>query len=124
MAVLNQKKRLGLQQASVIIFLGIAAVVLLALFSFDRNDPGPIIGTSNHMGACANIVGCKGAWLAAFLLGLLGYLAYALPIILVVLGLSTFRMGPHMKNPNNPIGGVNDVITIVGVLFLLLAGAG
>lgn len=124
MAVLNQKKRLGLQQASVIIFLGIAAVILLALLSFDRNDPGPIIGTSNHIGACSNVAGCKGAWLASFLLGLLGYLAYALPVVLVVLGLTAFRLGPHMKNPNNPMGGINDVITAVGVLFLLLAGTG
>lgn len=124
MAVLNQKKRLGLQQASVIVFIGLAAVILLALLSFDRNDPGPIIGTSNHIGACSNVAGCKGAWLASFLLGLLGYLAYALPVVLVVLGLTAFRLGPHMKNPNNPMGGINDVITAVGVLFLLLAGTG
>jgi S-DNA-T family DNA segregation ATPase FtsK/SpoIIIE len=122
--ILNQKKRLGLQQASVIIFLGIAAVIMLALLSYSPADPGPFHLNTGHVGPCDNLAGCKGAWLADFLLGLLGYLAYALPIVLVVMGLTAFRIGPHMKNPNNPVGGVNDVITSVGALFTLLSGAG
>lgn len=122
--ILNQKKRLGLQQASVIIFMGIAAVIMLALLSYNRADPGPFHVNSDHLGSCANLAGCKGAWLADFLLGLLGYLAFALPIVLVVMGLTAFRIGPHMKNPNNPVGGINDVITSVGALFTLLSGAG
>lgn len=122
--ILNQKKRLGLQQASVIIFMGIAAVILLALLSYNPADPGPFHDNGNHVGACKNLAGCKGGWLADFLLGLLGYLAYALPVVLVVMGLTAFRIGPHMKNPNNPVGGINDIITSVGALFTLLAGAG
>ncbi|MEB4590291.1 DNA translocase FtsK 4TM domain-containing protein [Candidatus Thiothrix sp. Deng01] len=122
--ILNQKKRLGLQQASVIIFLGIAAVIMLALLSYSELDPGPFHTNSDPIGRCANMAGCKGAWLADFLIGLLGYLAYLLPIVLVVMGLTAFRMGPYMKNPNNPVGGINDVITSVGALFTLLSGAG
>ncbi|WP_028487744.1 FtsK/SpoIIIE family DNA translocase [Thiothrix lacustris] len=122
--ILNQKKRLGLQQASVIIFMGIAAVILLALLSYHSTDPGPFRDNGTHLGACKNLAGCKGAWLADFLLGLLGYLAYALPVVLVVMGLTAFRIGPHMKNPNNPVGGINDIITSVGALFTLLSGAG
>ena len=122
--ILNQKKRLGLQQASVIIFMGIAAVILLALLSYSPVDPGPFHDNGTHAGGCKNLAGCKGAWLADFLLGLLGYLAYALPVVLVVMGLTAFRIGPHMKNPNNPVGGINDIITSVGALFTLLSGAG
>ena len=123
--ILNQKKRLSLQQASVIIFLGIAAVILLALLSYNDMDPGPFRQDSGRvLGGCANLVGCKGAWLANFLIGLLGYLAYALPVVLVVLGLTAFRIGPHMKNPNNPVGGVNDIVTGLGALLTLLSGAG
>ncbi|MBO0613674.1 MAG: hypothetical protein RL122_1778 [Pseudomonadota bacterium] len=122
--ILNQKKRLGLQQASVIIFMGIAAVILLALLSYSPADPGPFHYNGMHVGACKNLAGCKGAWLADFLIGLLGYLAYALPLVLVVMGLTAFRIGPHMKNPNNPVGGINDIITSVGALFTLLSGAG
>jgi S-DNA-T family DNA segregation ATPase FtsK/SpoIIIE len=123
--ILNQKKRLSLQQASVIIFLGIAAVILLALLSHSNLDPGPF-HTNNRppVGGCHNMAGCKGAWLADFLFGLLGYLAYALPVVLVVLGLTAFRIGPYMKNPNNPVGGINDVVTGVGALLTLLSGAG
>ncbi|WGZ93480.1 MAG: DNA translocase FtsK 4TM domain-containing protein [Candidatus Thiothrix putei] len=121
--ILNQKKRLGLQQASVIIFMGIAAVILLALLSYSPLDPGPF-HHNTRIGPCDNLAGCKGAWLADFLLGLLGYLAYALPLVLVVMGLTAFRIGPHMKNPNNPVGGINDIITSVGALFTLLSGAG
>lgn len=122
--ILSQKKRLGLQQAAMIVFVGMAAIVLLALLSYDRNDPGPIIGAANHLGGCSNWAGCKGAWLAAFLIGLLGYLAYALPVGLVVLGMTAFRFGPHMKNPNNPEGGINDVIAAMGAVFALLSAAG
>ncbi|OQX12040.1 MAG: cell division protein FtsK [Thiothrix lacustris] len=121
--ILNQKKRLGLQQASVIIFMGIAAVILLALLSYSPLDPGPF-HHNTRVGPCDNLAGCKGAWLADFLLGLLGYLAYALPLVLVVMGLTAFRIGPHMKNPNNPVGGINDIITSGGALFALLSGAG
>lgn len=121
--ILNQKKRLGLQQASVIIFMGIAAVILLALLSYSPLDPGPF-HHNTRIGPCDNLAGCKGAWLADFLLGLLGYLAYALPLVLVVMGLTAFRIGPHMKNPNNPVGGINDIITSAGALFALLSGAG
>ena len=121
--ILNQKKRLSLQQASVIIFLGIAAVILLALLSYNDMDPGPFRHDS-RIGACANLAGCNGAWLANFLIGLLGCLAYALPVVLVVLGLTAFRVGPDMKNPNNPVGGINDIITGFGALLTLLSGAG
>lgn len=121
--VLNQKKRQGLQQASFIIFLGISAVILLALLTFSPADPGPF-HKDVGMGECLNKAGCKGAWLASFLIGLLGYLAYAVPLVLVFVGLAAFKMNPHLKNPNNPMGGINDVITAVGALFVLLSGTG
>lgn len=122
--ILNQKKRLSLQQATVIVFLGIAAVILLALLSYSPVDPGPFHHDSQLV-QCANLAGCKGAWLANFLIGLLGYLAYALPVVLVALGLTTFRINPlAQQNPNNPVGGSNDILTSIGALLTLLSGAG
>lgn len=120
---MHNKTRMSLQQATVIVFLGIATVILLALLSYNAADPGPFHHDS-QIGECANLAGCKGAWLANFLIGLLGYLAYALPLVLVALGLTTFRFSPHQQNPNNPIGGFNDVITALGALFTLLSGTG
>jgi S-DNA-T family DNA segregation ATPase FtsK/SpoIIIE len=121
--ILNPKKRLAVQQASVIIFLGIASVIMLALLTYDPRDPGPFNLNSNP-GMVYNLARAPGAWLADFLFGLMGYFAYGLPIVLVVMGLVSFRIGPYMKNPNNPVGGINDVISTVGAVLLLLAGSG
>lgn len=123
---LNQRKRVSLQQASMIIFMGIAAVLLLALVSYDSKDPGPFVHNNSGIGVevCKNLAGCKGAWLANFLYGLLGYFAYAVPVVLVALGLTAFRYPKHLRTPANPIGGLNDVITIVGAVLTLVAGSG
>lgn len=121
---LNQRKRVSLQQASVIIFIGIAAVLILALFSYNSIDPGLFHRNNNHVGACENLAGCKGAWLADFLYGLLGYFAFAVPVVLVAVGLSAFRYPKHLRTPANPIGGINDAITVIGAIFTLLSGSG
>ncbi|SKA82242.1 DNA segregation ATPase FtsK/SpoIIIE, S-DNA-T family [Thiothrix eikelboomii] len=123
---LNQRKRVSLQQASMIVFMGIAAVLLLALVSYDAKDPGPFVHNNSGIGVavCKNLAGCKGAWLANFLYGLLGYFAYAVPVVLVALGLTAFRYPKHLRTPANPIGGLNDVITIVGAILTLVAGSG
>jgi S-DNA-T family DNA segregation ATPase FtsK/SpoIIIE len=121
--ILNPKKRLAVQQASVIIFLGIASVIMLALLTYNPLDPGPFNRNSNPA-EIFNLARAPGAWLADFLFGLMGYFAYGLPIVLVVMGLVSFRIGPYMKNPNNPIGGVNDAVSTVGAVLLLLAGSG
>lgn len=120
---LNPKKRLAVQQASIIIFLGIASVIMLALLTYDARDPGPFNINSNP-GQIFNVAERPGAWLADFLFGLMGYFAYGLPVVLVVMGLVSFRIGPQMKNPNNPIGGVNDLISAGGAILLLLSGSG
>ncbi|MBU0655069.1 MAG: DNA translocase FtsK 4TM domain-containing protein [Gammaproteobacteria bacterium] len=121
--LLNPKKRMALQQASVIIFLGIAAVIMLALLSYDPRDPG-VFSHSSDPGVVRNLARTPGALLADFLIGLLGYFAYGLPVVLVVLGLVSFRIGPYMKNPNNPVGGINDVISAIGAVILMIAGSG
>lgn len=123
---LNQRKRVSLQQASIIVFMGIAAVLLLALVSYDAKDPGPFVHNNSgiSVGMCKNLAGCKGAWLANFLYGLLGYFAYAVPVVLVAMGLTAFRYPKHLRTPANPIGGLNDVITIVGAVLTLVAGSG
>ena len=120
---LNPKKRLAVQQASIIIFLGIASVIMLALLTYVARDPGPFNINSNP-GQIFNVAERPGAWLADFLFGLMGYFAYGLPVVLVVMGLVSFRIGPQMKNPNNPIGGVNDLISAGGAILLLLSGSG
>ncbi|MGL4185213.1 MAG: DNA translocase FtsK [Thiotrichaceae bacterium] len=120
---LHQQKRASVQQAIVIACVGLAALVLLALLSYDPQDPGPFYHNSQTV-MCHNKAGCKGAWLANFLFNLLGYLAYAVPVLLVALGLNAFRINPYMKNHNNPVGGMNDVVTALGAVLTLFSGAG
>ena len=120
---LHQQKRASVQQAIVIACVGLAALVLLALLSYDPQDPGPFYHNSQTV-MCHNKAGCKGAWLANFLFNLLGYLAYAVPVLLVALGLNAFRINPYMKNKNNPVGGMNDVVTALGAVLTLFSGAG
>ncbi len=122
---LNQRKRASLQQATTIIAIGIAVLLIIALLTYDRVDPGIFHSNSNHVGACVNKIGCMGAYIADFLYGLLGYVAYAVPLVVVALGLSAFNQPPkHLRMPNNPIGGLNSVITVIGAVFTLLAGSG
>lgn len=119
---LNQRKRASLQQASVIFSLGIALVILLALFTFTPSDPGPFHNVVLAEGEkCGNLAGCKGAWLASLVFGLVGYLAYAIPIGLFAFGMAVFKRPVNAPNPN---GGVNTAITVIGGLFVFLAGAG
>ena len=120
---LNQQKRASLQQATVILSMGVAAVFLLALITYNSSDPGPFHSNANSIG-CQNKAGCIGAWVANGLFGLLGYFAYAVPIVMVALGLTAFRYPKYLRTPANPIGGVNNVITTVGAILTLLAGSG
>ena len=59
---------------------------MLALLTYDARDPGPFNINSNP-GQIFNVAERPGAWLADFLFGLMGYCAYGLPVVLVVMGL-------------------------------------
>lgn len=119
--ILNKQKRLSLQQASVILFGGVALVIFLALLTYDPIDQGFFNKNANAAEAYGvkNWVGGKGAYVADFLFGIFGYVAYLVPVVLLILGFSVFRLGPHMKNPNNPRGGINSVIVVIGAIIAL-----
>ena len=116
---LNKQKRLSLQQASVFFFVGVSLLIFLALFTYHPDDPG-IFNRDTTPGPIHNKAGAKGAWLADLLFGVFGNVAFLIPIILIALGFTAFRLGPHKKNPNNPRGGVNAVISVVGAFIALI----
>ncbi|HPE61680.1 MAG: DNA translocase FtsK 4TM domain-containing protein [Thiothrix sp.] len=120
---LNQRKRASLQQATFILSLGVAIVFMLALLTFNPADPGWFHPNNSHQGNCANMAGCKGAWVADLLYGLLGYFALAIPVIFVLMGLTAFR-SPTKSQSGPSMGGINTLITIAGALLTLLAGSG
>jgi len=117
--MLNKQKRLSLQQASVLFFGGIALTVLLALLTYSPNDHG-FFHQDNSAYLVKNWVGGQGAYVADFLFGVFGFVAFLVPVVLLVLGFTVFRLGPHMKNPNNPRGGINSVIVVFGAILALL----
>ncbi|MGV6808470.1 MAG: DNA translocase FtsK [bacterium] len=116
--MLNKQKRLSLQQASVLFFGGISLTVLLALLTYSPNDHG-FFHQNNSTFVVNNWVGGQGAYVADFLFGVFGFVAFLVPVVLLVLGFTVFRLGPHMKNPNNPRGGINSVIVVFGAILAL-----
>ena len=70
-------------------WLVLAAFLALALVSYDKVDPG-----WSHVGSVkdiANSAGRIGAWSADLLLTLFGFLAWMVPVILVVKAIKVFR---------------------------------
>src|SRR5689334_4742972 len=67
----------------------VALILLVALFSYAPEDPG--WSSSGAGGAVQNLIGPTGAWLADVLLSLAGYVAYALPVMVFLMGLILYR---------------------------------
>ncbi|MBX2886424.1 MAG: DNA translocase FtsK 4TM domain-containing protein [Granulosicoccus sp.] len=103
--------------------LGIAAIaasliMLLALLTFDVNDPG-----WSHTGTgvrIENSIGRAGAWFADVFYYLLGYMAYLLPIILGVYGWNLFRDRKLTDEDYQPFAFVR----LVGFIIVLASAAG
>lgn len=124
-AKLNAQKRASLQQASIILSVGIALMLLLMLISYNPLDPGAFHRDATHEGGCRNLIGCKGAWLADLIFGLLGYFGYLLPAGILFFGLNAFKDKPKPTTPNTPDnnGGVNTAVTIGGAILTGLTGS-
>ncbi|MFK0569806.1 DNA translocase FtsK [Endozoicomonas sp.] len=70
-------------------WLVLAAFLSLALVSYHKNDPGwSHVGSVNNI---ANSAGRIGAWSADLLLTLFGFLAWMVPVILVLKAIKVFR---------------------------------
>ncbi len=70
-------------------WLVLAAFLSLALISYDKMDPGfSQVGSVNDI---ANSAGRIGAWFADILLNLFGFLAWMVPVILVIKAIKVFR---------------------------------
>ena len=106
-----------LRESAFLLSVLVAAYLLISLFSYHPSDPGP----SNSVDPVQinNLGGVMGAWLADFLLSLLGYLAYLLPLMLLYIGYLVYR-GPRDEEHN-----VIDLIAhVTGFLMVLGAGTG
>ncbi|NND91603.1 MAG: DUF87 domain-containing protein [Granulosicoccus sp.] len=95
-----------------------ALIALLALTSFDANDPG-----WSHTGAGApiqNSVGRVGAWFADVSFSLFGYMAFLVPLVLGVCGWLLFRDERRVADAYQPFVFVR----IIGVALMLASASG
>jgi len=106
---------MSLQQTSILFFSCLSAVILLALVSFNPQDPSFIQVDSDAI--IQNKAGPAGAYLASILIGFLGYLAYLIPIALLYVGFFLFRPIPKQ-------GGLNTWLTVAGIFLALICGCG
>ena len=118
---LNKLKRVSLQQTSVLFFSGVAAIVFLALITYNQQDCG--FFRYDQQCITTNKAGSIGAYLSDFLFRFFGYLAFLIPMGMIVVGIVMFRF-PHKKNPNNPRGGINAWLSMAGMAVALIAGTG
>ncbi len=113
---LNAQKKGSLIQTSILILTCITVVILLALFSYNPDDPGLFHYDSN--GVVTNKAGSLGAYFASVLFGFFGYVAYLIPVSILV---SVFLLFRSTKEQG---GGINTGITVFGVFLALISGCG
>ena len=74
----------GLRESSLVILFAIGAYLLLALMSYNNNDPGWSVSSSGD--TIENMGGAAGAFFADMFLFLFGYFAYLAPLMVAYSG--------------------------------------
>ncbi len=101
----------GLREALLLFAAFVAIFLLLALVSYDRADPGWSSTGANAQ--IENLGGLIGAWIADVLLSGFGWLAFALPWLVLVGGLTMYRERPQRLGENPGIRGAALLIVLV-----------
>lgn len=116
----NMPSRLSYRlKESAFLFSILVAVYLVAcLFTYHPTDPGPFSTTnSDHVQNAGRILG---AWIADAFLGLIGYIAYLLPLIAVYGGWRVWSK----KSQESDTGLMEAVAVVTGLTLFLLASTG
>ena len=106
----------GLKEAALWVCAAMALLVFAALATYSPHDPG--FSFSGMAGHVHNAIGPVGAWLADFLLFLIGYPAFLFPILLAWGGWMIFRVRKSIEPMNKLYLGMR-----VGALILALLSA-
>lgn len=118
---LNSFLQQRLREGMIIVVLGFAAFLLLALGTYHANDPS----WSNLVNAAhvQNAAGRAGAWVADLLLYLCGDLAFLIPILLIYNAWLWFERRSEAQE-NSPFRVVIVSLRLFGFALILGAGAG
>lgn len=108
----------GLRESVLLIFVALGVYFMVALLTYDPNDPGWLHTGSNHL--TSNLGGKVGAFFSDLLFFLFGYLAYLAPLMVIYSGWLLYRSKPE--------GGDADYRTLgirwAGFLLTLASGCG
>ncbi|WP_329959147.1 DNA translocase FtsK [Methylomonas rapida] len=94
-AVVEERTARGFREIALLGFSCIGLFLLIALLTFDSNDPGWSHSTSYQ--AIHNACGLFGAWLSNFVLYFFGLMAYLIPLMVFGLGYMLYTTGPVNK---------------------------
>ncbi len=108
----------GVREISGITLLALSVVLVLALSSFNIQDPG-----WSHTGLNSRVTnagGVAGAWFADIAFYLLGYMAYLIPAMIAFFGWITF----HESRPQHAINAPFTLVRLVGFAIMLPMACG
>jgi S-DNA-T family DNA segregation ATPase FtsK/SpoIIIE len=111
--MLSDTMQRHLKDVALLLLLPVALYVLICLLSYHANDPG-----WSHAGAdepVRNIGGVAGAYLADLCFYFFGYIAYALPLLVLWLGWNMVRGRPEESR-------FDPSLRLLGALLFLLSG--
>jgi S-DNA-T family DNA segregation ATPase FtsK/SpoIIIE len=94
----------------------LALFLLIALVSYSKSDPG--WRQSHSISDIANLGGVFGAFLSDALFSLVGYMAYLIPLVLLI------RFVQRIQGPRLEYGWLGWMWRFSGFLMLILSGAG
>ena len=110
-------------EESVFLLSILVAVYLLAcIASYDPLDPGPFNTTASEQ--IHNTGRVLGAWLANFFLFLSGYIAYAVPLIVVFAGWSAYTETPSAPKGSRGKGVIEWLARMSGLILFILSSTG
>lgn len=109
---------LRVKEGMLIGFAAVCLYLLLALASYNPDDPG--WSSTGSGGAVANVAGPAGAWIADVFFSLFGYLSYLFPFMLAYQAWRVFKL----REIRAGFDGVLFALRAVGLSLVMVAGTG
>ena len=107
-----------LKESVFLLSILVAVYLVACLFTYHPTDPGPFSTTNSDIVQNAGRI--LGAWIADAFLGLIGYIAYLLPIITVYGG---WRIWSN-ESTESEAGVIEAVAVVTGLILFLLSSTG